>query len=204
MADYAVIFDWGGVLMRTEDYSFRSQWDARLALPSGGVERILLHSGIWEKAQLGHVSLEDYWDTISKILKITPDQLADLRADFYNGDRLDQTLLLLIEELREKGIAIGLLSNNTSDLADTLLDLGIENRFDATIISANIGVMKPADDAYHAILRKLQILPQNALFIDDFPQNVEGARAVGMNAMHYTPDLDLASYIDQWLNSKQA
>jgi HAD superfamily hydrolase (TIGR01509 family) len=83
------------------------------------------------------------------------------------------------------------MSNNTLDLRDTLAELGISELFDACVISAEIGVMKPDAGAYRAILAKMRISARDAIFIDDFVENVEGARAVGMEAVHFKPIIDL-------------
>ena len=52
----AVIFDWGGVLMRTVDASPRLAWDARLGLAPGSVNRLVFESSAWRRAQLGQIS----------------------------------------------------------------------------------------------------------------------------------------------------
>ena len=52
----AVIFDWGGVLMRTVDASPRLAWDARLGLAPGSVNRLVFESPAWRRAQLGQIS----------------------------------------------------------------------------------------------------------------------------------------------------
>ena len=46
-----------------------------------------------------------------------------------------------------------------------------------------------------------RLLTGQALFVDDFPANVEGARAVGMEAILYTPDSDLEPALERWLSN---
>jgi len=198
--DRAIIFDWGGVLMRTEDYDPRITWDNRLGLEIGSVERTVHGIEEWTRVQRGEISLETYWQAVGQKLSLTPDQLHQLREDFYAGDRLDRDLLSLIGELRDAQVTTGLLSNNSPDLADTLEELAVAPLFTAIVISADIGIMKPDPAAYHAILKALDIAPQRAIFVDDSMVNVEGARAVGMAAIHFTPGMDLHSELLDWLN----
>jgi epoxide hydrolase-like predicted phosphatase len=54
------------------------------------------------------------------------------------------------------------------------------------IVSAEVGVMKPDARIYRIALEKLGVAPAEAVLLDDFPKNVEGARAVGMAAIHFT------------------
>jgi epoxide hydrolase-like predicted phosphatase len=197
----AVIFDWGGVLMRTIDYSSRHAWDHHLGLPSGSVESIVHGVPAWEQAQRGEIAPEAYWEVVQRSLGLDSEALAALREDFYIGDRLDETLVELIVGLRERGVLVGLLSNNTLDLYDALAAFELDQLFDAVVISAEIGLMKPDPAAYQVVLERLGVAPQQAIFVDDFPANVEGARAVGLEAVRFTPDLDLAAALESWLSA---
>lgn len=60
MTKRAVIFDFGGVLMKTVDYSPRHQWDDRLSLPQGSVEKAVHNSDSWTQAQIGKIPLAGY------------------------------------------------------------------------------------------------------------------------------------------------
>ena len=51
--------------------------------------------------------------------------------------------------------------------------------------------MKPEPGIFELALERLERRPEEAVFIDDFAQNVEGARTVGMQAIHYQPGMDI-------------
>lgn len=199
MQGRAVIFDWGGVLMRTVDYEPRHAWDARLGLAAGGVEAIVHGIEAWDRAQRGEIDEAAYWRAVAGKLGLDEPADARLRADFYRGDMLDETLVSLIRRLRGRGLRTGLLSNNTPSLTAALDALGLVDLFDARVVSAEIGVMKPDPAAYHAILAGLDVPPGAALFVDDSAENVAGAEAVGMAALRFTPGLDVAVAVDAWL-----
>ena len=196
----AIIFDWGGVLMRTEDYSPRHKWDRRLHLPPGSTERVVHGITAWKQVQQGDITIEEYWQAVGSALNLSPSALSALRRDFYSGDRLDENLVDLVRRLSDAGLLTGLLSNNSLDLIDTLSGLGLSDLFTACVISAKIGVMKPDAAAYHFILDKLNVAPRNAILIDDSLQNVEGAQAIGMQAIHFTSDFELSAAIQSWLD----
>ncbi len=67
----------------------------------------------------------------------------------------------------------------------------IADAFDVIVGSGDERVMKPDPAIYHLALERLSCAPAAAIFIDDAPRNVEGARAVGMHAIQYVPGLDL-------------
>jgi epoxide hydrolase-like predicted phosphatase len=195
----AVIFDWGGVLMRTVDYEPRHSWDRKLGLPEGSVENVAHASVAWTQAEQGKISPDEYWLDVGKQFHLSLTLLSDLRRDFYSGDRLDEAHLSLIADLRARGVLIGLLSNNSLELLDMLADRHLHSLFDSLMISAQTGIMKPDPGAYHAILEQLGVSPGQALFIDDAQMNIEGALAVGMAAIRFEPTLDLGAIIDGWL-----
>lgn len=189
----AVIFDWGGVLMRTEDYEPRSRWDTRLGLAPGQVERAVHGIEAWRGVQCGEVDMETYWSAVGEELGLSASDLAQLREDFYSGDRLDETLVGQIRKLKARGLLVGLLSNNTPELMPILRQEGLDALFDAIVVSCDIGVMKPDRRAYQAILDVLGVGAAEALFVDDFIENVRGAESVGMAAVHFTPGLDVVA-----------
>lgn len=187
----ALIFDFGGVLMKTVDYRPRHQWDERLALPYGSVESIVHGSVLWHKAQLGQVSPAVYWQGVGDALGIPQQMLVQLEHDYFSGDQLDESLIVYLRQLRQDGFQVGLLSNDSAALRDKLSKLAIADLFDPLLISAEMGVMKPDARIYHHLLEKLGRPAHETIFIDDRAENVQAAAALGIHAIHYTHDLNL-------------
>jgi len=65
--------------------------------------------------------------------------------------------------------------------------------FDAFALSFDVGVMKPDPEIYREALGGVGARPENAVFIDDLAENVEGARRLGMQGIHFTPRTDFAA-----------
>jgi HAD superfamily hydrolase (TIGR01509 family) len=68
---------------------------------------------------------------------------------------------------------------------------------DDILISAEVGLAKPDPRIYRLAAERLGVRPDEAVFVDDFAANVEGARAVGMRAIHFRPELDLRAALRQ-------
>jgi putative hydrolase of the HAD superfamily len=182
----ALILDFGGVIVRTEDYSPRLAWDRRLNLPPGSAERAVHGSEAWVQAQLGHLDDAAYWDAIAALLGLPPEQIPDFARDYFSGDRLNTELMDLVRGLRhERGLQTAILSNDRPQLAEKIRALGIEPLFDEIVISASLGVMKPNPRAYESVLAALHVAPEESVFVDDAPANIDGARVVGMHAIHF-------------------
>ncbi len=179
----AVVFDWGGVLMRTMDVRPRMAWERRLRLHPGGLADVVFGSPAWERAQRGEASMDDVWAEVADRLGVGEADLPALQRDFWAGDCPDEELVGLIRELRSAGIRIGLLSNHLRELRGRLGDL--EPLLDAVVISGEVGVLKPDPAVYRLALERLDVAPGEAVFVDDWRPNVEGARQLGMIGVHF-------------------
>ena len=187
----ACIFDFGGVLVITEDYRPRHAWDERLGLPTGSVERVVHYSDLWIQAQLGRISYEDYWKGVAERLYMRQGDIDALRRDYFSGDRLNYRLVNVVKELREKGLTTAILSNETAELLERLQTLGLRELFDPVLISAQLGVMKPDPAAYRLALQALHVQPHEAIFLDDALRNVRAAQQLGLHALLFRPEMDV-------------
>jgi 2-haloacid dehalogenase len=65
------------------------------------------------------------------------------------------------------------------------------NQFGVTVVSGEERVIKPDPAIYHLLLERAGLPAERTVFIDDSAKNVDGARAVGMHAIHFTTPSDL-------------
>lgn len=187
----AIIFDVGGVLVRTIDHQHRRYWENRLNLEAGESERIVFDSEMGRAAQAGEVSDEDLWLWIFERLGFEPEEGASFRRSFWAGDAVDRELVNYIRSLRPKYMT-AIISNATDALRQTLDETyEIADAFDVIVGSAEEKTMKPDEIIYLTTLGRLGCMPQEAVFIDDSVVNVEAARKVGIHALHYREGLDV-------------
>src|SRR5260221_5511700 len=103
----------------------------------------------------------------------------------------------MIASFRQQGYKLGLLSNDAITLEAKLSEpYHIDQAFDAIVITAKIGVLKPDPAAYHAILQALGVRPEESIFVDDNVANVDGARAVGMVALQFHAGMELQAALE--------
>lgn len=193
----AVIFDVGGVLLRTEDRKPRQQWEARLGLASGGAEALVFNSEMGQKAQRGEITEPELWQWIGSHLDLSAMETAAFRRGFWAGDVLDTALVSLIRQLKTR-YQTAVISNYASNLRNELTHLfAIADAFDEIVISCEEKVMKPDPEIFRRALARLGRTPEEAVFIDDFAHNVQAAQAVGMAAVHFQPKIDLPAALQQ-------
>ena len=100
------------------------------------------------------------------------------RADHFE---LFDDALPVLDELRARGLKLGLLSNTGRDLDEFVAHHGI--RVDAILTSRLHGKTKPHETIFLAMLDRLGVPAAAAAMVgDDAEDDVEGARAVGMEA----------------------
>jgi HAD superfamily hydrolase (TIGR01509 family) len=180
-----LIFDWGGVLMRTVDPMPRLAWERRLDLPFTSLPERFFSSDGWHRAMISSVALRDVWVEMNHDLKLEEDELAALSRDFWAGDRLDRDLVALISDLKGKGVRTALLSNHSIELADLMVDLGVEELFDVRVISAFEGTKKPDPVIWQRVLERLGAAPEETVFVDDWQPHVDTARGLGIAAVRF-------------------
>jgi glucose-1-phosphatase len=187
----AVIFDVGGVLVRTHDWGGRQRWERDLALQPGQAEWLVFHSEPGLQAQKGQITESRLWQELAATLRLDDQQLDAFRRDFWAGDALDEELVAYIRSLRPK-YQTAIISNFNDSLRESLeRTYPVASDFDLIVVSAEEKVMKPDERIYHLTLERLGRQPAEAVFIDDSPANVAGARAIGMHAVHYQAGLDV-------------
>jgi epoxide hydrolase-like predicted phosphatase len=181
----ALIFDLGGVIVRTEDRSPREQLAEELDMTYEQLSDVIFAGESSRLASLGHITAAEHWEAVSYDLGLSANDLPRIRALFWAGDTLDFDLIDLIRSFRPK-YQTALLSNAWDDLRDMLINhWKIADAFDEIVISAEEGVVKPYPQIYQITLERLAIEPGQAVFVDDFIENVQAAQAFGMKTIHF-------------------
>jgi HAD superfamily hydrolase (TIGR01509 family) len=107
----------------------------------------------------------------------------------------NEPLFELIEHKLKPKYKLGILSNAANDQLAILFSKSQLALFDATVLSFEIGVIKPDPRAYEGIAGRLGVSPAECLFIDDQKGYCDGAVAVGMQAHQFTSVPELEAYL---------
>lgn len=181
----AVFWDLGGVIIRTEDRTRRAAWEARLGLPPRELDQIVFAGEMGRKAAVGQAGAEDVWTWVAERLGLDPEQRESLRQDFWRGEDLDLELVEYIRRLRPT-YRTGMISNAWPEIREQIEhEWRIADAFDKLIISAEVGLAKPDPRIYQLALEGLGVQAGQAIFVDDFIENLEAASALGMHPVHF-------------------
>lgn len=181
----AIIWDMGGVLVRTHSQAGRRKWEKALNLPPLELEQMVFASESARQAGLGKISVDDHWGWILNHYGILHELRDELERDFWSGDEVDQELVSHIGRLKTRYLT-GLITNAWLDIRHMLEDVwAIDTVFDEIIISAEVGLAKPDPAIYQMMLDRLNVEPAEAVFIDDFIANITAAQELGMQTIHF-------------------
>jgi epoxide hydrolase-like predicted phosphatase len=198
MSIRAIIWDMGGVLVRTENPSPRTLAAERLGLTRSELERMVFAGECSDRATLGEIGSADLWQNVCTQLNQPLEECISLQQAFWGGDQLDNGLVEYIRALRHN-YRTALLSNAFLDLRSALERWGIVDAFDELIISAEVGLMKPDPRIFQLALARLKVEPAEAVFIDDFSLNVRAAQAAGLLGIRFLDPLQVRADLQQVL-----
>ncbi len=181
-----IFFDIGGVLIDIHPertYQYLSD--------SADVEVSMVKESFpWDahdQYERGIINNEDWFITYKESL---PQPCCLKRSDFWNAWKLllgEEKNTVNILEALNKQYSIWLLSNtNPKHIQDE-----IEKRYlfpslvNGAVYSFDVGVRKPEKEIYEIAMQRANANPQECLFIDDLLENIQAAKQIGIEGVHF-------------------
>lgn len=191
----AVLFDRDDTLARTDPGVYREAalWAAsRFGLDAREAGRRMAEGWAAHAEAWWHLRSDEdevaFWETyradLGRALGLTDGQARDLMTA-YPYERFMKPVedaRTVLETLRARGLKIGVLSNTLPSIGRTLEALGLSDLVDVAVATCTVGVHKPEPGAFEFALDALGVPAPSVLFVDDRPENVEAARALGLQA----------------------
>ena len=140
-----------------------------------------------DKYERGMINNEDWFTAYKEAL---PQPCCLKSSDFWNAWRLllgeEKNTIKILEDLNNK-YSIWLLSNtNPKHVQDE-----IEKRYlfprlvNGAVYSFDVGVRKPEKEIYEIAMQRANANPQDCLFIDDLLENIQAAKQIGIEGIHF-------------------
>ena len=187
----AVIFDFGGVFV---DSPFTAMTDAATARDLDPDQTMLAIFGDyaadtdhpWHRLERGEITVVEARDAIvdasQRDMGVAVDPFEFLAA--LSGGGLRDDMVDFVKDLRGRGLATGLLTNNAKEFQEFWRPLmPLDELFDDVIDSSEVGIRKPDRRIYELALERLGVTAQEAVFVDDAPGNIAGAEVVGITSV---------------------
>lgn len=176
-----VIFDLGSVLIKNV---FRDSIN-NSNIPDDIIEDLILRyaniSNNIKESMSPKQAIDLYKDALpDKYKKYAKEMFTLLNTGIEKFDYTES----MLKSLKNKGYKIYYLSNWNKASFELCKSKGLFeflDLFDGGIISYEVGMMKPEENIYKLLIKKYNIIPNNAIFFDDKKENVDAAKNVGLS-----------------------
>ena len=139
----------------------------------------------WHRLERGEIGIGEYLPAVLALaaeagVELDFNQLRGFNERIVVHDRV----VAEVRSLRERGIRTGIVTNNVREASGWRSLLPVHELFDTVVDSCEVGVRKPNPAIFTIALERLGgVAPADAVFLDDAPGNVVGARAAGLQAI---------------------
>lgn len=187
-----IAFDWGGIF--TEG-TFDSDAVRNLTKVAGvgadSVERV--YFPLLEQFEAGAFDLAGFVERFTAQTGSQAD--AELLADTFLASGIERSEMFGILASIPDRYRVGMLSNNVQALCDRVRNDPRMGRIEQFVFSNEIGVRKPAAEAFAALTAAMELPAEQLVFIDDNAANAEAARELGFSTILLD---DMAGFRRQW------
>ena len=181
----AIIWDMGGVILRTNGEESRLALAREFRVSVGDLYNLVFNSPSAEKATIGLIPEEEHWKTVATTLGVPENRIQELQDRFWAGDAVDKRLLEYIRALNKK-YKTGLLSNAWSGARQSLNQRNAcDMVFQYSMFSYEVRLKKPDPEIYKRFLFLMEVKPEEAIFVDDMPENIEVANSIGIHGIRF-------------------
>ena len=186
-----VILDMGNVLLSYDPHVIlnkvcETEEEKQLILTN------LFESEIWLMGDRGDITNEQRYDLVKERL---PEELHPKLKDCVAHWDICMLPINGAKEFchrcREEGYGVYVLSNACSRFYDYFPRYYDMDSFDGVMVSSDVHLIKPDTRIYELLCNTYDLKPQECMFIDDRPENVEAACNVGMKGVVFTGDFAL-------------
>jgi putative hydrolase of the HAD superfamily len=184
----AVIFDLGSVYSINGTQKLVEAISKRYFVFPADVANIV-DGSIGAKYRASEIGEKEFWNYVKSqlSLKETNDNLKQL---LFEGYEPIDGMVSLVNSLGKR-YRVAFLSDNMKERADYLEEnFHFRQNFETGVYSHQVGVRKPDKRIYHAVLKKLNLNPEECVFVDDKESSLKPALEFGMKTILFTSTED--------------
>lgn len=194
----AIIFDWGNVIYYWDPNIIANTLSKYSDKSAQKIKAIISKpADLGVKLETGKISPTDFYKQATKkcSININKGKFQKIFIDIFTPI---PPVIKLIPKLK-KNYKLALLSDISFWHFNYFVKrTPVYKYFDKVTLSYRVGYLKPNKKIYLDALKKLQVKPQECIFIEDIRKNVDGAKKLGINAVQYTTHKNLLNYFKKF------
>jgi epoxide hydrolase-like predicted phosphatase len=187
----AVLFDIGGVLFADPMRSL-----VRHIAEITGADYNTVKNAMWTKWGMykeNRVSADEFWQAGLDKIGASMD-IDELKKKSCEMIKEIGNVLSLVKKLKEEGYKLGIISNNTKEWFEyEIKEFKLDEIFDSVALSCDAQVSKPNERLYKSCIEKINLKPEECVYIDDKDKNLKPAEKLGMRTIHFENEEQLKS-----------
>ena len=187
-------FDLGNVLLKFDHQIACRQMAEVAGVSIDRVRAVVFEGALQHRYERGEISSRQFFETFCRRTDTRPEfDLLMLAASAIF--ELHSAVVPVLVRLKNEGRRLGILSNTCPPHWD-FVSAGryaiLNGTFEQHVLSYEVGAMKPDAAIYKAAIDRAGVPADRVFFVDDRLENVEGARAAGIDAVLFTTASQLA------------
>ncbi|XP_048581845.1 acyl-CoA dehydrogenase family member 10 isoform X2 [Nematostella vectensis] len=201
----AVVFDMGGVVIPSPEATF-NKFEDQQKLPRGSIVRAIKaagDNGPWMQLELGNLLPKDFAPKFGRILQTMTRKYVDMGS--FLEDIAESMIepfpemIAAIESIRENGLKTALITNNWLIDKNTSFLPVERSHFDVVVESAIEGYRKPDKNLYMKLMDRLNVKPEEIVFLDDMGMNLKTARHLGFKTIKVSDPITAIQELEEVL-----
>ncbi len=180
----AIVFDLGNVLLTLDWDRPARRLGSRTGLTRQQLDDYYQRTPWAHRLAVGEMSKADFYAIVAAELGFTGSfaEFAALWSDMFTPN---EPMITLARHLKGRLPRLILSNTNAIHMQFIFARYAFMDEFDGYVFSHEVGVSKPDPRIYERMLRRHRLTARRTVFIDDVPENVAGAQAMGLTAIHY-------------------
>ena len=179
-----IIFDLGNVLLFFDWNITADRLCARTGRLRRELDDYIVTTPFVNQLCIGELSRERFFEIIARDLGFDGDyeEFSLIWSEIFDPN---EPMIRLAASLKGRYRRFILSNTNAIHMDYVFAHYPFIHEFDGAILSQEVGLLKPDARIYQLALEKYGLDPARTVFVDDILANVDGARAVGLQAIHY-------------------
>ncbi len=204
MAIRVVVFDIGGVLEITPRLNIEPKWEAELGLKPGELDQKMMD--IWKGGSIGTITEADVYQAMHDLLGMDEAQVEGFTDDIWREylGTPNTELITYFAGLRPK-YRTAIISNSfvgAREREEERYHFG--DMTELIIYSHEVGLQKPNPEIFQLACQRLNIQPEEMIFVDDSKVIIEAANKLGIHGILHTDTAQTIAAIEARLAANTA
>lgn len=190
----AILWDFGGVLTTSPFEAFK-RFEAAQGLPENFIRTINAtnpEDNAWAQFESSQVSIDEFDELFAAESEAAGHRIAGKQViELLSGD-IRPRMVEVLKACKTAGFRVACLTNNVRSGAGPGMARSekkasqvseVMSLFDEVVESSKEGMRKPNPEFYKLACKRIDVSPQESLFLDDLGINLKPARAMGMQTI---------------------